>query len=67
MQEELKRYSDRIRSEGRLPIQVRVGVNTGEVVMRSVGEDQTHAEYLPAGHAASLRDCKPSRRPDRSP
>src|SRR5271170_5676737 len=31
MQEELKRYSDRIRSEGRLPIQVRVGVNTGEV------------------------------------
>ena len=29
MQEELKRYSDRIRAEGRLPIQARVGVNTG--------------------------------------
>ena len=30
MQEELKRYSDRIRTEGRIPIQARVGVNTGE-------------------------------------
>ena len=36
MQEELKRYSDRIRAEGRLPIQARVGVNTGEVVVRSI-------------------------------
>src|SRR5207247_9477161 len=32
MQEELKRYSARIRAEGGLPVQVRVGVNTGEVV-----------------------------------
>src|SRR5262245_52800694 len=31
MQQELKRYSARTRAEGRLPIQVRVGVNTGEV------------------------------------
>ena len=31
MQEALKRYSDRIRAEGRLPVQARVGVNTGEV------------------------------------
>jgi class 3 adenylate cyclase len=53
MQEELKRYSDRIRSEGRLPIQVRVGVNTGEVVMRSVSTGE-HAEYVPVGHATSL-------------
>src|SRR5262245_16793559 len=36
MQEELKRYSDRIRTEGRLPFQVRVGVNTGEVVGRAI-------------------------------
>jgi class 3 adenylate cyclase len=31
MQEELKRYSDRIRQEGRLPLQARVGGNTGKV------------------------------------
>jgi class 3 adenylate cyclase len=36
MQADLKRYSDRIRAEGRLPVQVRVGVNTGEVVVRSI-------------------------------
>src|SRR5260370_21987619 len=29
MQEELKRYSDRLRIEGKLPLQARVGVNTG--------------------------------------
>ena len=54
MQEELKRYSDRIRSEGRLPIQVRVGVNAGEVVVRSIKTDDAHTEYTPIGHSISL-------------
>ncbi len=54
MQEELKRYSDRIRSEGRIPIQVRVGVNTGEVVVRSIRTDEAHTEYTPIGHSISL-------------
>jgi class 3 adenylate cyclase len=35
MQEDLKRYSDRLRIEGKLPLQARVGVNSGEVVVRS--------------------------------
>jgi class 3 adenylate cyclase/predicted ATPase len=54
MQEELRRYSDRIRSEGKAPVEIRIGINTGEVVMRSVGKDQSHTEYLPAGHAVGL-------------
>jgi class 3 adenylate cyclase len=54
MQEDLKRYSDRIRAEGRLPIQIRVGVNTGEVVVRTLRTGATHAEYAPIGHATSL-------------
>src|SRR5271165_1747472 len=54
MQEELRRYSDRLRAEGKAPVEIRIGINTGEVVMRSVGKDQTHAEYLPAGHAVGL-------------
>jgi class 3 adenylate cyclase/tetratricopeptide (TPR) repeat protein len=54
MQEELKRYSDRIRSEGRLPVQVRVGLNTGEVVVRTIQTGDAHAEYVPIGHATSL-------------
>jgi hypothetical protein len=33
LQEELKRYSNRMREEGKLPLQARVGVNTGELVV----------------------------------
>jgi class 3 adenylate cyclase len=54
MQEDLKRYSDRSRAEGRLPIQVRVGVNTGEVVVRSVKTGEARSEYTPIGHSISL-------------
>src|SRR6202044_3263818 len=36
MQEELKRYSARVVTEGGGPVQVRVGINTGEVVVRSI-------------------------------
>jgi class 3 adenylate cyclase len=54
MQEELRRYSERLRAEGKAPVEIRIGINTGEVVMRSVGKDQSHSEYLPAGHAVGL-------------
>jgi class 3 adenylate cyclase/tetratricopeptide (TPR) repeat protein len=54
MQEELKRYSDRIRAEGRLPIQARVGVNTGEVVVRSISTGEGRTEYAPVGHSTGL-------------
>jgi len=54
MQQELKRYSDRTRAEGRLPVQVRVGVNTGEVVVRAIKTGEGHTEYTPIGHSISL-------------
>jgi len=54
LQEELKRYSDRMRQEGRLPLQARVGVNTGEVVVRSIQTGEAHTEYTPIGHTANL-------------
>jgi class 3 adenylate cyclase/tetratricopeptide (TPR) repeat protein len=54
MQEELKRYSDRIRAEGRLPIQARVGVNTGEVVVRSIATGEDRTEYAPVGHSTGI-------------
>ena len=54
MQQELKRYSDRTRAEGKLPVQVRVGVNTGEVVVRSIKTGEGHTEYSPIGHSTSL-------------
>jgi class 3 adenylate cyclase len=54
LQEELKRYSDRIRGEGRLPIQARVGVNTGEVVVRSITTGEGRTEYAPVGHSTGI-------------
>jgi class 3 adenylate cyclase/ribosomal protein L40E len=54
LQEELKRHSDRLRLEGRLPLQARVGVNTGELVVRSIQTGDTHTEYTPIGHTANL-------------
>jgi class 3 adenylate cyclase len=54
MQEELKRYSDRIRAEGRLPVQARVGVNTGAVVVRSITTGEGRSEYVPVGHSTGI-------------
>jgi class 3 adenylate cyclase/tetratricopeptide (TPR) repeat protein len=54
MQEELRRYSDRLREAGNLAVEARVGVNTGEVVVRSIRTDDTHTEYTPIGHSTSL-------------
>jgi class 3 adenylate cyclase len=53
MQEELERYSTRLRDGGNLPIEARVGVNTGEVVVRSISTGEGHTEYTPIGHTAS--------------
>ena len=54
LQEGIRRYSDTLRESGRLPIFVRVGVNTGEVVVRSVRTDDQRVEYTPIGHPTSL-------------
>jgi class 3 adenylate cyclase len=53
LQEELKRYATRLREAGELPIEARVGVNTGEVVAYSV-ETDGKAEYRLVGHTANL-------------
>ncbi len=54
MQEEIKRYANTLRLEGKRPIEIRVGVNTGEVVVRSIRKDDLHADYVPIGHSTSL-------------
>jgi class 3 adenylate cyclase len=54
MQEELRRYSERLRMQDRQPLQARVGVNTGEVVVRSIQTEGGHAEYAPIGHSTGL-------------
>src|SRR5713101_6856694 len=54
MQEELERYSARLREAGNLPIEGRVGVNTGEVVVRSITTGEGQTEYTPIGHTTNL-------------
>ena len=54
MQEDVKRFAEKMRAEKGVNLQVRVGVNTGEVVVRSIKTDDAHTEYTPIGHSTSL-------------
>ena len=54
LQEDIRRLNDRLRSEGRSPIQIRAGVNTGEVVVRPIKTGEGQTEYTPVGHTVNL-------------
>ena len=54
MLEDLRSYAAALRERGRAPIEIRVGVNTGEVVVRAIQTAEGHAEYTPIGHATNL-------------
>jgi predicted ATPase/class 3 adenylate cyclase/ribosomal protein L40E len=54
MQGEVKRYADALRAEKGVNLEVRVGANTGEVVVREIRTGQKHTEYLPIGHSTSV-------------
>src|SRR5207245_9279423 len=44
MQESVKRYAERVRRHQGVPVQIRVGLNSGEVVVRAIGSD-LHMDY----------------------
>src|SRR5713101_661025 len=54
MQEAMRRYAERLRADKGLNLQVRIGVNIGEVVVRSIQTGAQHTEYSPIGHSTSL-------------
>ncbi|MBI3249453.1 MAG: AAA family ATPase [Deltaproteobacteria bacterium] len=54
MQESMRRYTDTLRAKGYPPLLMRVGLNTGEVVVRSIRKDDLHADYVPVGHSTNL-------------
>lgn len=54
MQEEGKAYAERLRRDKGVNLRMRVGVNTGEVVVRSIRKNDLHTDYVPVGHATSL-------------
>ncbi len=54
MQEDMRRYAATLRQKGYPPLLMRVGLNTGEVVMRSIRKDDFHTDYVPVGHSTNL-------------
>jgi class 3 adenylate cyclase/predicted ATPase len=54
MRDEMNRYSAKLREAGNPPLEVRVGINTGETVVRSIKTGDAHTEYTPIGHSTSL-------------
>ena len=54
MQEDMRHYADQRRREGGVPLLLRVGINTGEVVVRSIRKDDLHTDYVPVGHSTNL-------------
>ena len=53
MQEDLTRYAEGLRRDHGLTLEMRVGLNTGEVG-RSIRTDDLHTDYVPIGHATGL-------------
>src|SRR5215468_9928226 len=48
MQDALRRYAEEVRRTHGLPVQMRVGLNAGEVVVRTIGND-LHMDYSAVG------------------
>lgn len=53
MQEAIRRYSAEVRRVHGLEVQIRVGLNSGEVVVRSIGND-LHMDYSAIGQTTHL-------------
>jgi class 3 adenylate cyclase len=53
MQETVKRYAEGVRHSEGIPIQIRVGLNSGEVVVRSIGSD-LRIDYTAVGQTTNL-------------
>jgi class 3 adenylate cyclase len=53
MQETVKRYAEGVFRTHGLPVQMRVGLNSGEVVVRSIGSDM-RVDYTAVGHTTHL-------------
>ncbi len=54
LQDAIRRYSSKLVVDGGTPLEARVGINTGEVVVRMLTTADGHTEYTPIGHTANL-------------
>ncbi|WP_018314835.1 adenylate/guanylate cyclase domain-containing protein [Cupriavidus sp. UYPR2.512] len=54
MQEAIRRHSDRLQLEQSISLQIRIGVHSGEVVVRSIRKDSLTADYDPVGQTIHI-------------
>src|SRR4029450_1046698 len=54
MQGDMKRSAEQLRLEKGRNVEIRVGVNTGDVVLRAIRKDDLRTEYTPISHSTSL-------------
>jgi class 3 adenylate cyclase/DNA-binding winged helix-turn-helix (wHTH) protein len=54
MQAEVKPYAEKLLAEKGMKMQVRVGADTGEVVVREIRTGEKRTEYAPIGHPTSV-------------
>ena len=53
MQDRIGRYGDEVQRTHGFPVQIRVGINSGDVVVRSIGSD-LHMDYTAVGQTTHL-------------
>jgi class 3 adenylate cyclase/tetratricopeptide (TPR) repeat protein len=53
MQESIRRYAEEVQRAAGVPIQIRIGLNSGEVIVRSVGSD-LRMDYTAVGQTTHL-------------
>src|SRR5262245_26032678 len=53
MQDSVRRYSEEVRRSHGIEVQIRVGLNSGEVIVRSIGSD-LHMDYTAVGQTTHL-------------
>ncbi len=53
MQQQLRRHAEELKRQGRPAVEIRIGLNTGEVVVRTI-DTGGHTEYTPVGHVTNL-------------
>ncbi|MBV8358284.1 MAG: AAA family ATPase [Deltaproteobacteria bacterium] len=54
LQDAIRAYSAKLVADGGMPLEARVGIHTGEVVVRTLATQDGHSEYTPIGHTANL-------------
>ena len=54
LQDAIRAYSAKLIADGGIPLEARVGVHTGELVVRTLATADGHTEYSPIGHTANL-------------